>query len=284
MEKNFAKKKRFILKYSDEKEPFSSRKLKKSIRKAGADSALAGEIVQKIEKEKDLFHTKDIHKYTFAYLKKRDKALAARYNMKRAIAELGPTGFPFEKFVGELLRHSGYRVKVGVVVAGQCISHEIDVVAEKENEHFMIECKFHNSHWIKSKVQTSLYIKARFDDVKKLWIKKLGHDKKFHQAWIVTNTKFTSEATKFAECVGVKLISWDYPKVGNLADMIDELGLHPVTVLTSLNKKQKMKLIEKGVVLCRDVAKNTGALKQIGLNKNKIKNVLEESRIVCRLE
>ncbi len=284
MKQKTQKTKHFILKYSEEKEPFSVKKLQNSLQKAGADMSLTKEIIQKIEKEPFVSNTKDIHKYAFTYLKKKNRPIAARYNMKRAIAELGPTGFPFEQFVGELLRHKGYTVKVGVIVPGGCVNHEIDIVAEKKNEHFIIECKFHNMHWIKSNVRTSLYIKARFDDIKKAWIKKCGNRKKKHQAWIITNTKFTSEAIKFAECVGIKLISWDYPKVGNLADIIDELALHPITVLTTISKKQKEGLTKAGLVLCRDISANTKLLKQIGIAKTKISDIVEESRAICRLD
>ena len=278
-------KKRLIAKYSDEQRPFSSQKLNKSLRVAGADANLVKEIAREIEKTQSISSTKDIHDYAFRYLKKKNRPVAARYNLKRAIAEFGPTGFPFEKFVGELLRKKGYSVKVGQIISGKCVKHEIDVVAEKGNEHFMIECKFHNKHWIKSHVQTSLYVKARFDDVERAWIKKAGHSKKFHQAWIVTNTKFTSEATKYAKCAGVKLISWDYPKGEGLADIIDELGLHPITTLTTINRKQKVELVERGIVLCRDVTTDTGTsfLRQIGLKENKIKGIVEESRAICRL-
>ncbi len=275
--------KRHIAKYSNEQKVFSVKKLNKSLRKAGADIKLAKTITQEVGKTRSISSTKDIHNYAFRYLKKKDRSAAARYNLKRAITELGPTGFPFEKFIGRLLQHKGYSTKVGVIVAGQCVKHEIDVVAKKGNEHFMIECKFHNKHWIKSHVQTPLYVKARFDDVKKKWIKKPGHDKKFHQAWVVTNTKFTSEALKYARCAGINMISWDYPKGGSLVDIINELGLHPVTVLTTINRKQKEGLIKKGVVLCRDVAKNIEFLKQIGLKNSRIKSVLKESHTICHL-
>ncbi len=276
--------KQFVVKYSNEQESFSSQKLKESLRKAGADVKLAEDITQKIRKIKSISNTRDIHNYAFQYLKRKNRLVAGRYNLKRAIAELGPTGFPFEKFIGELLKHKGYSVKVGTIVDGQCVKHEIDVIAEKDNEHFMIECKFHNEHWIKSHIQTALYVKARFDDIEKAWVKKIGHSKKFHQAWIVTNTKFTSEASKYAKCVGINMISWNYPRGGNLVDIIDELKLHPITTLTTINQNQKKELIKGGVVLCRDVIKNVKFLKQIGLKDNKIKNVLEESHDICNLK
>ncbi|MGS0527278.1 hypothetical protein ACU8V7_21050 [Zobellia nedashkovskayae] len=45
---------------------------------------------------------------------------------------MGPTGFPFERFIGALLTYSGYETKVGIVMDGICVTHEIDVVAEKK--------------------------------------------------------------------------------------------------------------------------------------------------------
>lgn len=275
--------KQYITKYSKEKKKFSPYKLKRSLRNAGADIELANVITQKIEKEPSISHTSDIHDFAFDYLKKANRPIAARYNLKRAIADLGPTGFPFEKFVGELLRRKGYSVKIGQIVRGACISHEVDVLAHKEDKHYVIECKFHNRHWAKSHIQTALYIKARFDDIEKYC--KIQHNgkNKFHAVWIVTNTKFTGDATRYSNCAGVNLISWSYPKGGSLVNIVEELGVHPVTALTTITKKQKKQLIDRGIVLCRNLENNSNILSQIGFNNNRINTILNEARGICEL-
>ena len=109
---------------------------------------------------------------------------------------LGPTGFPFEKYIAEILKEYGYATKVGEVVKGYCVSHEVDVIAQKGKECFMIECKYHNKRGRRLDVKVAMYIYARFLDIKRAQEKIKEHKKHFHQAWLVTNTKCTREAIR----------------------------------------------------------------------------------------
>lgn len=63
-----------------------------------------------------------------------EQALAIRYDLKRALMELGPSGYPFEKLISDLLRKFGYRTKTNLTLQGKCVSHEIDVIAEKDGK------------------------------------------------------------------------------------------------------------------------------------------------------
>lgn len=260
-----------VLKASGEYEPFSEEKVKSSLKRAGAKKELIDKIVSHIKsKLYDGISTRQIYSLVFALLRKFESHLASKYNLKQAIMELGPSGYPFEKFVAGILEHEGYRVEVGQIVQGKCISHEIDVIAKKENEHFMIECKFHNRPGTKSDIKVALYIYARFLDVQESWVKIAGHRQKFHQPWLVTNTKVTSEVKSYAKCVGLQVISWDYPADFNLRFLIEKRGLHPVTCLNSLNQSEKGKLLENGIVFCRDlIQKKIDFLPAVSVNKAK---------------
>src|SRR3989344_7349355 len=144
-----------IKKASGELEPFSEHKLHRSLERVGALPDVIEKIVSHIVGElKDGTSTHDIYKYAFSQLSKYNRPQAAKYSLKRAIMELGPTGHPFEKLIGELLKTKGFSTQVGVVVRGICVSHEVDIVAEKENRHIMVECKFHNQQGTKSDVKT----------------------------------------------------------------------------------------------------------------------------------
>ena len=94
---------------------------------------------------------------------------------------------------------------------GACVSHEIDVIAEKTTAALVIECKFHNQPGTKSDVKVALYVQARFEDIQKQWQKQPEPSRKFHEVWLATNTKLTSDAIQYASCVGLKAIGWDYP-------------------------------------------------------------------------
>lgn len=272
---------KLITKASGEKELFSTQKFQRSLHKAGADPATIERITNEVLNNPDLTSTHEIYQYAFSQLKLQTPAIAARYSIKTAISELGPSGYPFEKFVAEILKQDGYETLLNQVVQGFCVAHELDIVLKKEGRHIMVECKFHTPH-LKTNVKVPLYIKARFDDLEKK-NKKNPREHAIHEAWVVTNTKFTSEAIAYGECVGITMLGWGYPEKNNLAQRIDRLGLHPITALTSLSRKQKAILIQEGLVLCKDTAARRELLKKAGLSDQKIKLVLEEADQICAL-
>lgn len=266
-----------VQKASGEKEAFSEDKLRNSLGRSGASE---GVIDQVVDDMKDILEdgitTKEIYGKAFRMLRKRVRSHAARYSLKKAIMELGPTGFPFEKFIGEILNKQGYTVQVGVTLQGRCVRHEVDVVAKKDQEVIMAECKYHNSQGKISGVQIPLYIQSRFHDIEQVWRIDPGNQNKHFHGWVVTNTRFSTDATEYGACAGLKLIGWDYPRRGSLKEMIENSGLFPVTVITGLNRRQKALLLERNIVLCREISDNPGLIAQLDLDKQKQKRVLEE--------
>jgi hypothetical protein len=266
-----------VKKQSGEKEPFSSDKLHQSLQRAGAGAVLTEKVEDALrDKMYDGITTGEIYRKAFQLLKRFKNATAARYSLKNAIMDLGPTGYPFEQFIGELLRCLGYEVEVGQVVQGHCIQHEVDVVARNEQEQFMVECKFYNSQGKYCNVQVPLYIDSRFRDIEQLWRRHPGNGNLRFSGWVVTNTRFTTDAMDYGKCAGLHLLSWDYPRHHGLKEMIEQSGLFPITVLTSLNKNQKQQLLEQNVVLCRQLKQKTGLLDSVGLAKGKASAVIDE--------
>ena len=168
------------------------------------------------------------------------------------------------------------------MLSGDCVTHEIDVIAEKDNNHYMIECKFHNRPGYKCNVKIPLYVHSRFLDVEKQWKKKKESDNKVHQGWVATNTQFTTDAIQYGKCAGMYLLSWNYPKNESLKERIDASGLHPVTCLTTLTGREKRALLDKLIVLCRDICKNENILKKIGVKESRIKKVMAEANALCK--
>lgn len=271
-----------IIKASGEKAPFEIEKVIRSLERAGADKLLIKEIVQDIDKEvHDGMTTKKIYQMAFNILKRKSRVSASKYKLKKALMELGPSGYLFERFVGKVFGHEGYETKVGIIVQGHCVQHEIDVIAKKDNKHFMIECKYHSDQGRFCNVKIPLYIQSRFLDVQKQWEKQQGHKTKFHQGGVCTNTRFTSDALQFGNCVGLMLVSWDHPKGHGLKERVDRLGLHPLTSLTTLTKAEKSKLLDAGIVLCKEINENPSLLEQIGIPKQRQKNIIKDSRELC---
>jgi hypothetical protein len=271
-----------ITKATGEKETFQSEKLKQSLQRAGANNELINSIVLEIESWiTEGVTTKKIYAKAFALLRKKRNGYAARYSLKNALMELGPTGYPFEHFVGQIFEIQGFETQVGQLVQGQCVQHEVDVVASQNHTQYLVECKFYNTQDKHANVQVPLYIRSRVNDIEAKRKQLPEYNGYTFYGWIVTNTRFTTDAMDFGKCSGLHLVSWDYPKGHSLKDMIEQYRMFPITALTELNKREKQQIMDKGVVLCRQIVSNPKVLEDIGIKKPKIIKVLDEANDLC---
>lgn len=274
-----------IIKASGEKVKFSLDKLRSSLFRTGAEEELVARILDKVRDE--LYQgisTKEIYNRAFALLKKQKSHLASKYKLKKAIYELGPTGFPFEQFISAVLKYSGYKTQTGKVVQGKCVSHEIDVIAKKKSETTIIECKFHSEQGLKCNVKIPLYINSRYQDVKAHWNGKRKNDDLISAGWVVTNTRFTADALQYGRCCGLYLLSWDFPKNNGLKDRIDRLGLYPITVSTLLTNREKQFLLSRDVVLCRELIGDSFYLDHLGVSDTRKEKILNEITLLCNIQ
>lgn len=266
-----------VTKASGEEVVFSMDKLRQSLRNSGATEEQVDKVIKVIEPQ--LFNgisTKKIYTWAFSILKKSTGSVAAKYQLKKAITEFGPSGFPFEKFIGKLFERKGYHVKVGIIVQGTCVSHELDVVASSETEHMMMECKFHSTQGKMSDVKVPLYIHSRFNDVKSQWLlNKQIKDKKL-KAWVVTNTRFSPDALRYGTCAGLNLLSWDYPLNESIKVMIDKYKHYPITCLTLLTKPEKEHLLENNVVLCSELKEDYARLNALHIPDKRLQQIKKE--------
>ena len=273
-----------ITKSSGEKVKFSLAKLRASLIKTGAEKQTVEQIIDRVRDE--LYQgisTKEIYNRAFALLKKKKSYLASKYKLKKALYELGPTGFPFERYVSAILNHSGYKTIVGKVLQGQCVTHEIDIMALKNNKTTLIECKFHSEQGLKCNVKIPLYINSRYQDVKAHWNSISKKKTPLTKGWVVTNTKFTEDALQYGNCCGLYLLSWDYPKNDGLKDRIDRLGLYPITVSTLLTNREKQFLLSRDVVLCRQLIGDVFYLDHLGISDTRKEKILNEITHLCNI-
>ncbi len=266
-----------IIKYSGKKVKFSSNKLYASLKRSGAEDTIVNQIIKKVVDELyDGISTKEIYNRAFALLKKNQSHLASKYKLKKAIYELGPTGFPFERFVAAILKYSGFSIEVGKTLNGKCVTHEIDVIANRNNETTIVECKFHGEQGLNCNVKIPLYINSRYSDVKTHWDKISKTGNTLTKGWVVTNTRFTEDAIRYGNCCGLYLLSWDYPKDDGLKDRIDRLGLYPITVSTLLTNREKQFLLNRNVVLCRDLIDDDFYFDHLGISNIRKEKILNE--------
>ncbi len=271
-----------IIKADGTKELFEEEKLAESLRNAGGDQALVETILKHTEQEiHEGMPTSQIYRNAFHLLQKYSPPIAVKYSLRRALSELGPDGFSFEKYIARIFDAWGFEAITDQTVFGGCVAHEVDVVAWTRDKLIMVEAKFHNDFILKSDLKVALYVKARFDDLKQNVYAYGGIERTLTEGWLVTNTKFTDQAIKYGECTGVKMIGWNYPRQGNLQDIIEELHLHPFTCLTTLSNVHKKMLLTKKIVLCKDIIDHPNVLKEIGMPIVEAQKVFDEARQVC---
>jgi hypothetical protein len=272
-----------IIKADGEAEAWDPSKLERSLRAAGAEPELVRDVVRHIERDlRDGMSTWDIYRHAYALLKRLHRPIAAQYSLKKAILELGPSGYPFERFVAEILRREGYRVKVGVMVRGICVTHEVDVLAEKDDERVLVEAKYHNNAGLKTDVKVALYVDARMKDIKARYEQEDGAElEKLQRGWLITNTNFTAQAIQYGKCAGLYMTGWNYPKGRTFQDLVQATHAHPITCLTNLNASDKRRLIESGKVMCQDLLTDLSDLRALGFSRGKLAALAEESVALC---
>lgn len=267
-----------ITKADGEQELFDSSKLDSSLSRSGASEEARARIISRVLQElRSGMTTEEIYRHAFEMLRREEETpIAARYSIKRAVFALGPSGFPFEHFIAEILRAHGWSTRTEILLTGRCASHEVDVLAEKDGKRIGIEAKFHNEPGGKTDIKDALYVKARYDDLRVA----PEPSSRVDEGWLVTNTTFTQNAIRYAQCSNLTLVSWDYPHTNNLLDMIEEARVHPLTCLTTLSEGEKHRLLDNKIVLCKHVSA-PHVLEEYGVKPGRIPQVLDEARRLC---
>lgn len=275
-------KKIFVKKFNGEEEEFEVDKLKNSLRRSNATEEEIDKVIKAIHPIlHDGISSKVIYKKAHSQLKKYNRASASKYSLKRAIFDLGPTGYPFERLISALLQHRGYQTKVGVILQGNCVNHEVDVLVEKNGRSYAVECKFRTDPKAVINVKTPLYINSRFLDIKSKWDSDPSTVSNLSQAWLVTNTRFSSDSIDYSRCAGLRLLSWDYPENNGIKQNVDHYSLYPITTLLMLTKQEKSKLIENNIVLTKELYENPDIMDQLGFPILKKTKVLSEIKTLC---
>lgn len=268
-----------IKKQSGEIVTFSKESLRKSLVNSGANNETAHEICDAIAKE--LYNgisTKEIYQKAFFLLKKAKASVAARYSLKRALQDLGPEGFFFEKWVAKIFEVQGYDTVTGQNLIGKStINHEIDVVISNKSENIICECKFRNDIEAKISVTTPMYFLSRFIDLKDKEFTFFNRTFKPQKGYLITNAFFTTDSIAFAKCYDINLISWNYPEDQSIKRLTDQQGLYPITCLTTLTKEEEQILLSKNCILVRELVKNPILLDHFKFTNERKELILQEA-------
>lgn len=258
---------------------FEISKLENSLRNSGAGEQSLKRVLETIlPKCFDGITTGELYRMAFEELKKISNSVAARYSLKKALLELGPAGFYFEQWIARVFQNIGYKTETGQLIKGHAVTHEADVIAKKDDKTYWVECKFRNAEDTKISVTTPMYVLSRIKDISDIQYNLFGTKTEFTDGWLITNTYFTKDSIAFSEYYGLRLLSWDYPKDKNIKSLVNQNALYPITCLTTLDGKQKQKLLEEKCVLAKELFNNQNLLNILELNEEKKSEVLKEAR------
>jgi len=248
----------YVINSRGEKEPFSFGKVYNSAKRVGASPKLAKEIAETLRKEAfSGIKTSVLYKRIHRLLSKNVPNSALKFSLKYGMRELGPTGFPFEKYIGEVLKEHGFKVGINQFLSGFCLrDYEIDFVAEKERLVYVGECKYRNLPGERVHSGDVLENHARFLDILKgPYFKSKKYQGFEIKTMMVTNTKFTDRAKDYSYCTGIDLLGWRCPKDKGLEYLIEKGKLYPVTILPSLKGRLKNIFVSEKMMLAKDVLK-----------------------------
>lgn len=273
-----------IIKADGSREQYDPTRLSSSLRRAGAGTHTAGRIANTLlETIVPGMSSREVYSRAFTLLRKESRPVAARYALRRALFELGPTGHPFEDFIGHLYEALGWKVETRKMIRGKCVTHEVDFYASLpgQNTFLAAELKYHNDPNYKSDLKTALYVKSRFDDIFSCdaSIRSCPIDRGI----LITNTKFTSEAVAYAECAGVELLGWGYPVGNSLFDLMSRSKVYPITTLTRLSGSEKRLLIDAGIIAVDQIVRDRKSLDVLKLSPERIGELLAEAEGLLEL-
>jgi hypothetical protein len=273
-----------VIKASGKMEEFNSFKLANSLVRAGAPEDVAREIADKVSLQvTPSLHTRHIFRMAKKLLRQYNRATGMRYSIKRAIYALGPTGYPFEKYVARILKAYGYNVEVNRIIKGYCVTHEVDVLASRDDRRCVIECKHHANGVKPADVKIALYVHSRFNDIRKAFEISEHQNSHVHEGCLVTNTRCSADAIKYAECVGLKIVSWRYPGKDSLEMMIEAKRLYPVTILPAATKSAIQSLTSRDIILVDEIASmdQQTFLGKSGLDRANALSIKREADELC---
>ena len=262
-----------VVKESGEREEFNPLKVKEALRRAGLSGKGADEVMAKLSPRLyDGMNTKKIYQMVYELVNRMKPEISHKYNLKRALLEIGPGGYEFEDFTAKLLAYDGYKTEVRQILQGKCVTHEIDVIAVKNKEAYLIECKFYNEAGVRCRIQTALYVYARYLDVREG--AKRGLCREITKPWLVTNTKFSEDVVRYAECMDIPLLGWRYPLENGLEARIDRTKCYPITVIP-MGQDIRGRLLSKKIVTVADIPESPQKLADIsGISLAKAKEII----------
>jgi len=242
----------YVVKADGSKQPFDKRKIMRTCIKLGANPSLAKKIANIIEEEAyDGIETREILQKIYDELGKYDPIFKFQMDLRESLSLLKPKP-DFEQYIRIILSEIGFKVIHGQIIKGKCVDHEVDAIAFKDNRIYIVEVKHHYNHHALTGLDAVRILWAVYEDVKEGY--RLGlHDLNVNGAMVVSNTKFSHHAVKYAKCKGIAYLGWKMPIEGGIEKIIEERKLYPVTYLKGLSRNIIDKLTANKIITLKEL-------------------------------
>lgn len=235
---------------------FNANKIRETLLRIGAKPWFVEQVLKNVlARIQDGMSTAKVFTIVQKELRKENRSLAHRYNLRQSLLKLGPAGFKFEQYIAAILEAYGYKATLPPdELRGLCVKHEVDVIAERGDKRFMIEAKFRNKFDDVVTLKDTLATWARFIDLNDG--AKAGLGSRFDEAWIVTNGRFSERSLQFGSCKGMRLTGWSGSEQ-SFAKLVDHAALYPITILEDIKDWELDTLAQNKMLLCRQIANET---------------------------
>ncbi|MCX8150188.1 MAG: ATP cone domain-containing protein [Candidatus Bathyarchaeota archaeon] len=273
----------FVTKANGSKQPFDKNKVVQTCLRLGASQQIAFEVASKVEKR--LYNgisTAKILQMIFRFLAKYRPSTRNFIDLRRGLS-LMRSKPDFEVFVQLLLAHNGFEVTPNRLIKGKCVEHEVDAVAKKDGITYFVEAKHHVNYHAPTGLDESRIARAVLEDISEGY--SLGvNELKVDCAMIVTNTRFSEQATRYGACRGILQIGWSLPEHLDLRSMIEAKQLYPLTCIKGLPRPVQERLSDAGIVLIKQLAEENPRrlARQIGLSQVMLDDVVEKARTIIQ--
>jgi hypothetical protein len=269
-----------VTKANGSKQQFDKEKIFRTCLRMGASRQTAYEVAERIERRfYDGMPTARILQLIFLYMRKDKPAVSHLYDLRKGLS-LMDSKPEFEMFIQMLLAHNGFEVKPNQILVGKCVEHEVDGVARRDGVTYFVEAKHHFSYHVLTGLDESRIARAVLEDVTEGFDLGMGR-LKIDRALLVTNTKYSEQATRYANCRNILLIGWNSPPNLSVQSMIEEKNLYPLSCLKSLRRAERTRLVNSGIVLMKQITEESpeNIARKTGLPLRAIEEIKEQAEL-----
>lgn len=241
----------FVRKADGSTQLFDAMKVVKTCLRMGARRRIAEKIRRDIEEKiYDGIETRDILQMIYSQLQHYQPKLLHLTDLRKALSLLDPRAF--EVYIQQLLLEHGFKVTPNQIIQGKCIAHEIDALASKGGQIYLVEIKHHVNYHSLTGLDESRIARAVFEDITEGY--QVGMNLyNLNRAMIITNTKFSEHSIQYSQCRGIDQIGWSFPRGQGLQDLIEEKRFHPLTYLKGLDRGLSDTLTSLGIIALKQI-------------------------------